>query len=166
MQAVTSTIRTDRPFTRRLSIDAPADHVFDAIATLDGLRAWWTPLVDGSTAEGDDVRLEFEGLDQHIIMHVDAARRPSEVRWTCVIHTALPEWQGTEVRWSIHDRGAGACELALTHVGLTPELECFDHCEVGWDRFLESIVGYVERGKGAPYRDDGTGTCSTRRPRT
>ena len=52
-------------FLRRVSIDAPADQVFDAIATLDGLRGWWTPFVDGSTSHGHDVRFEFEGLDPY-----------------------------------------------------------------------------------------------------
>jgi hypothetical protein len=51
-------------------------------------------------------------------------------------------------------------ELRLAHVGHTAALECFDHCENSWDRFLASIVALVERGEGAPDRDDGTGTCS------
>ncbi len=46
--------------------------------------------------------------------------------------------------------------LRLAHIGLTPTLECFEHCEIGWDGFLACIAAYVERGKGEakklPYR--------------
>jgi hypothetical protein len=117
-----------------------------------------------SASPGGDLRFELEGLDQHIIMHVDESRPSAFVRWTCVNHRAVHEWAGTHVAWSIHERGAGMSELRLAHIGLTPEPECFDHCEIGWGRFLPSIVALVERGEGAPYRDDGTGTCSTTRP--
>jgi uncharacterized protein YndB with AHSA1/START domain len=44
-------------YTRRLVIGAPREHVFDAIATVDGPRHWWTAMV----------------------MHVTASRRPSAV---------------------------------------------------------------------------------------
>lgn len=153
---------SERAFLRRVLVKARPDEVFDAIATLDGLRGWWTPLVEGSTSSGGDLRFEFEGLGQHIMMHVDASHQSTLVRWTCVRHTALPEWAGTKIAWSIQPLRDGVAELHLAHIGLTPELECFDHCEIGWDRFLSSIVGLIERGEGAPYRDDGSGTCSSR----
>jgi len=157
----TCEITTPAAFTRRRVLNASADRAFAAIATSEGLRGWWTPLVGGTTAAGGDLRFEFEGLDQHIVMHVEASQRPSDVLWTCVRHTALPEWAGTQVSWSFQDQHDGTCELRLAHIGLTASLECFEHCEIGWDRFLASIAAYVERGQGNPYRDDGSGTCST-----
>lgn len=74
---------SERAFLRRVLVKARPDEVFDAIATLDGLRGWWTPLVEGSTSSGGDLRFEFEGLDQHIMMHVDASHQSTLVRWTC-----------------------------------------------------------------------------------
>jgi uncharacterized protein YndB with AHSA1/START domain len=32
-------------YAQHIAIDAPPERVFVAIATLDGLRGWWTPLV-------------------------------------------------------------------------------------------------------------------------
>jgi hypothetical protein len=100
--------------------------------------------------------------------HVDEARPcapsmpSSTVRWTCRVHTALPEWKDTRVIWELRDDGAGGCRLALEHVGLVPALECYQHCELGWDRFLASVAGWAERGVGAPYRAE-SGTCSDAR---
>ena len=44
-----------------------------------------------------------------------------------------------------------ACQLNFHHVALTPKLECYDHCRLGWDHFLRSLVAYVERGKGMRF---------------
>ena len=148
-------------FVRDVDIDASASKVFDAVTTLEGLRGWWTPFVEGRPTEGGDVRFEFEGLSQHIVMHVEEARPAELVAWTCVVHSALPEWAGTRVIWNLRPLGQGRCALRLEHVGLVPALDCYDHCEVGWDHFLASVGAYVERGAGTPYRSTGSGTCET-----
>ena len=149
-------------FVRRVRFNASPTAVFNAITTLEGLRGWWTPLVQGQPSAGGDVRFEFEGLSQHIIMHVDETSAPSFVQWTCRIHSAIPDWKDTRVLWDLRQpAGSDVCEWKLEHVGLTPQLECYDHCEVGWDHFLASVVAYVERGAGTPYRSSGSGTCET-----
>ncbi len=70
----TSEMAMTAAFTRRRTLNSSAERVFAAIATLEGLRGWWTPLVQGTAAAGGDLRFEFEGLDQHIVMHVEAWR--------------------------------------------------------------------------------------------
>jgi hypothetical protein len=34
---------------------------------------------------------------------------------------------------------------------LSPKLDCFNDCKLGWDHFLASIVALVENGKGMPF---------------
>lgn len=139
-------------YARRVAFHAPRERVFEAIATLDGLRGWWTTLVSGSTKVGGEVRFDFKGMDEHIIMRVDAARRPSSLRWTCLLHTDLEDWSGTKVMFQLVERGSPeACELSFRHMGLTPALACYGDCELGWEHFLASLVAYVERGKGTPF---------------
>jgi len=154
MTARQRTPQKSRSFSRRIRFKAPRERVFDAITTLDGLRGWCTPFVRGSAGT---LRFEFEGLSQHIIMRVDEARPDSLVKWTCLTHSALAEWNNTSVVWDLRQTGRDQCELRLEHVGLNPGLECYDHCEVGWDHYLSSITGYVERGRGTPYRSSGKG---------
>jgi uncharacterized protein YndB with AHSA1/START domain len=139
-------------YARRIEITTPRERVFDAIATPEGICGWWATTVKGSGKTGGDLRLEFEGLEEHIIMHVDEAKRPSSVKWTCTVHTELPEWAGTKPTFDLVELTPKTCELHFRHTGLTPQLECHDHCEIGWNRFLASLVAYIERGKGAPYR--------------
>ncbi|MDB5213239.1 MAG: Activator of Hsp90 ATPase 1 family protein [Myxococcaceae bacterium] len=141
-------------YARRVAFGASCERVFDAIATLDGLRGWWTPLVSGSPSTGGDVRFEFRGMDEHIVMHVERASRPSVVEWSCVEHASLDDWKGTRVLFELAPRGPGGCDLTFRHVGLTRELECFEDCELGWEHFLASIVAYVESGVGMPFTGD------------
>jgi hypothetical protein len=74
-------------YTRHLVIKAPAEDVFDAIATVDGPRHWWTTKVTGSAAVGSELCFGFAGLDEQMIMRVSASQWPSAVRWLCVEHT-------------------------------------------------------------------------------
>ena len=136
----------------RAAVQAPRARVFDAIATLDGPRGWWTPLVSGSAERGGELRFEFEGLNETILMRVDVWQRPSALHWSCVEHSGHPEWVGTKLVFNLIELGPEVCELRFRHIGLVPELECYGVCKRGWDSFLPSIVGFVEEGQGSPFR--------------
>jgi uncharacterized protein YndB with AHSA1/START domain len=138
-------------YARRVAFGSAPERVFDAVATLDGLRQWWTPRVTGSASAGGDLRFEFEGLEEHVVMHVDRMERSSSVHWTCVEHTRLEDWKGTRVLFDLAPRGPGGCDLTFRHVGLTPALDCYEQCDRGWDHFLASLVAYVDQGEGSPF---------------
>ena len=138
-------------FERRVAFHTPRKRIFDGIATADGIRGWWTTIVSGSGKTGGELRLEFAGLDEYIIMRVDDATSPSSIQWTCVVHTDLPEWAGTKMTFDLVEVSRESSELNFRHIGLTPKLTCYHHCEIGWDRFLASLVRYVETGEGVPF---------------
>jgi len=135
-------------YSRELTVEAPRDEVFDAIATLDGLRGWWTPSASGNERPGGKIGLGFEGVDEHIEPRVPASRRPTEVEWQILEHSALEEWTGTRVRFVLSTRGPKACSVAFQHVGLSPRLSCYDDCEAGWEHFLGSLLVLAEHGVG------------------
>jgi Activator of Hsp90 ATPase homolog 1-like protein len=138
-------------YTTRVTFRAPRERVFDAIATPGGVRSWWTTSVRGSGEAGGELRLEFEGLDEYIVLRVEKASRPFTVQWSCVVHSSLPEWAGTKMLFDLVERTPDECELSFRHVGLAPQLECYEDCRLGWDHFLMSLVGYAERGRGTPW---------------
>ena len=133
-------------YARKLTIPVARQPVFVAIATLDGLRHWWTTIVAGSAAPGGTLRFGFAGLDEQIVMRVDAVRPPSALTWSCVAHTRHDEWTGSTVRFRLADRGPQACELNFRHTGIARELVA-----EGWEQFLASLAAYAERGTGSPY---------------
>lgn len=138
-----------------VSCQAPRDRVFDAVATVRGLRGWWTPIVTGSASAGGVFQLGFGGLDETIVLRVDEATRPARVRWTCLEHTGASAWVGSTVAVELHDADAESCVLVLRHSELAPEL-----VEPGWRHFLASLKGFVETGGGQPF---GTGALGVAR---
>lgn len=133
-------------YARQLTALVARERVFDAIATVDGLRRWWTTIVTGSAAPGGTLRFGFAGLDEQIVMRVDAVQPPSAITWSCVAHTRDDEWAGSTVRFGLADRGPRACELDFRHTGIAPELVA-----AGWKHFLASLTAYAEHGAGSPY---------------
>ena len=137
-------------YAQTLTIAAPCETVFEALATVDGPKGWWTVLVSGSAETGGSLRFEFPGVEGHALMHIDHAISASSVQWTCVECTLVPDWVNTVIMFNLNHSVLNNCELNFRHHGLTPALECFDMCSVGWNTFLPSLKSYAETGEGWP----------------
>jgi uncharacterized protein YndB with AHSA1/START domain len=142
---------SDRDYTREIVHDAPSERIFDALATLDGLAGWWTPIVRGTPTTDGEIEFGFPGLDEKIVMRVDEAKRPSSVVWRCLTHTGHPEWQGTTIVFELAKDEHQSAVLKFRHIGLSPTLNCYQTCESGWDHFLTSLLNYAEQGEGTPF---------------
>lgn len=134
-------------YRRELPCRAPRHQVFAAVATLGGLRRWWTPIVVGSVQPTGEVHFGFQELDEMITMRVDEVAVPQRVRWTCLMHTGEPAWSGSTIAFEVEVREPAACVLHFEHAGVDP-----DQVAAGWNRFLDSLIDYVETGRGVPYR--------------
>ena len=130
-------------------IDAPADRVFGALTTLDGLAGWWTPAVAGTPEAGGEITFGFD--DQRIVMRVDRSDAPNEVMWTCLVHDKFADWQGTTIRFELGPVDDTSTGLHFHHVGLVPVLECHGQCSLGWDHYLASLTAYAVGGSGSPW---------------
>ena len=139
-------VGTATAYVRQLTIHAAPQRVFDAVATLDGRRRWWTTIVTGSAASGGTLRFGFAGLDEQIVMRVDEARPLTAVAWSCVAHKRDDEWTGSTVRFGLADSGPQPCELNFCHTGIDRELVAD-----GWEHFLASLAAYAEHDTGSPY---------------
>ena len=147
----TTTEGFDQDYESQLTLAASTDVVFDALTTIDGLAAWWTP-VTGDGLTGGELTFSF-GPASQAVMRVDAAERGVGVRWTnlaCV----QQDWVGTTLHFDIEETPEGGSELHFRHAGLTPRLECFTDCKSGWDHFILSLRAYVETGVGNPNRSE------------
>ena len=122
------------------------DAVFSAVTDIDALTGWWTPAAGGAGA-GETLR--FLMGDLKVVMRVDEADRPSRVRWSVLVCEAAPDWVGTSITFDVEPVGAGT-ELRFRHHGLNPSLECYEMCNAGWTRHLDSLVDYVDRGADRP----------------
>lgn len=144
-------------YAARVALAASPETVFDAIATLRGLKGWWTKAAHGSTEKQGGIRLDFPHVEQRIDLCVAESSKPTRVVWSVVDHSLFHDWAGTKIIFEISGRDAptssSACLVQFRHVGLAPKLPCYGDCSQGWDHFLASLVSYVETGKGTPFED-------------
>lgn len=124
---------------RRVSFGAPCDPVFDAIATLDGLRRWWPSSVDGSAAPGGELRLSLDGACEELVARVEQVWRPDSLRWAGVSGRAGGGWRGTAVCFELVERSGAGCQLAMRHLGLGPAAPRGALART-WDRLLERLT--------------------------
>jgi uncharacterized protein YndB with AHSA1/START domain/limonene-1,2-epoxide hydrolase len=134
-----------------IAIEAPRRRVFEALTTLEGLAGWWASSATGSGSPGANFELGFAGLDETITWRVDTVVAPSSAMWTCLRHTGLPDWDGTKIVFELREHDAALTVLKFRHIGLVPELECYEQCHAGWEHFLPSLRAYAERGQGTPF---------------
>ena len=139
----------------RIEIDlaAPPHRVYEAIATADGVRSWWT---DGEMAEevGETGRLQFgHGWTE---LRVERLEPDGAVEWSCVGQeiehfTPHDEWVGTRIRFDLSPLDDGErTRLAFVHEGLAG-LDCEEMCVKGWSHYIgASLKALVETGSGAP----------------
>jgi hypothetical protein len=60
------------------------------------------------------------------------------------------EWTGTDIAFDIAASG-DKTEVRFTHVGLTPEFECFDSCSSAWSFYIKgSLRELITAGTGQP----------------
>jgi uncharacterized protein YndB with AHSA1/START domain len=145
----------DQATTERIEIElaAPPLRVYEAIATADGVRSWWT---DGEIAEevGGTSRLSFgQGWTE---LRVERLVPDREVEWRCVAQhidhfDPTDEWVGTRIRFNLTPVDGGwKTHLDFVHEGLAG-LGCEEMCVKGWDHYIRtSLRRLVEDGEGAP----------------
>lgn len=148
-------------FHQSLSVAASPASVWSALATISGLRAWWTEDCNGMADTGGAIRFGF-GL-AHKEMRVERFEPDREVSWVCTRACIdLPslnrkdEWIGTEMVFRLSGEGGGRTRIDFEHIGLVPPLECYGMCVKGWQYYLGSLKQYLETGKGTPHLADGT----------
>jgi len=150
-------------------IKAPAENVYDAISTEDGLRAWWTPGAIARPELHSIARFPFAPpyfKEMKIVQLIPF----KQVKWVCIAGTE--EWLGTTISFKLQP---GDKEFFLNqHHELTDQVQqqhafdngtllifyhddwkentpMFDECNYTWGQFLKSLKLFCETGRGRPW---------------
>lgn len=138
----------------RVGIKSSLDEVHKALATRDGVAAWWTNDVQGESAAGGTLKFRFSsgGVAVGCIEVKVLELHPAElVRWEVVGGPA--EWIGTTISFELRLEGDYVIVL-FKHQGWKEPVEFMRHCSTKWAIFLMSLKSLVETGKGAPSPGD------------
>jgi uncharacterized protein YndB with AHSA1/START domain len=141
-------LTTSPDYETTIRIKASPDAVFDAITTLTGLAAWWSPAT-GSGQAGGELRFVMNAPEP-LVIRVDDATRPTRVRWTVTDCPFLPDWAGTRPAFTITPVDSDTTALHFHHHGLSERLECFGMCSRSWTHYMTSLRDHLETGRGSP----------------
>jgi uncharacterized protein YndB with AHSA1/START domain len=138
----------------RVGIKSSSDEVYKALATREGVAAWWTNDTQGDSKVGGALKLTFSDGDREIggfelkVLELQPARH---VLWQVVNGPA--EWIGTQISFELKQDGDYSIVL-FKHRGWKEPVEFMHHCSTKWAIFLMSLKSLVETGKGAPNPGD------------
>lgn len=134
-----------------ITVDKPAHAAFAAIADV---AAWWAKNFKGSALKtGETFTVHFG--DTWVAFEMSDVIPDKKAVWK-VTDCYLPwlkdktEWTNTEVIWNITTMG-GATRIDMVHVGLEPNVECFESCRKGWNEHINgSLYKLLTTGEGQP----------------
>lgn len=124
----------------------------DATAAINNVRGWWVGKIEGGTTRLGDV-FTYRYGDMHYSRQEIVEMVPGKrVAWR-VLESDLSfiadrtEWTGTTITFDITRHGDGA-QIVFTHVGLKPDVECYDTCSDAWTSLIAgSLKQLIETGK-------------------
>jgi uncharacterized protein YndB with AHSA1/START domain len=156
---------------QELLIAAPAERVYHAITSNEGLSGWWTPGVNAKAEVGSIARFPF-GPDYSKEMKITELEPSRLVKWTCLkgaaewvgthlsfeliegtkqsLSSSRPELQGQLEQQKNFDKGT---LLIFHHDDWKEYTAMFAECSYTWGQFLKSIKLFCETGKGQPWPD-------------
>jgi hypothetical protein len=114
----------------------------EAFAAINDVRGWWTgkPGIEGSTDKlGDEFTYRYE--PHHYSKQKVTELIPGKKVVWLVLDSSIDfvndksEWKGTKVTFDIAKKG-DKTEVRFTHIGLAPDIECFDACSNAWGSYV------------------------------
>lgn len=143
-------------FQKSITLNATSSKVFDALT--NSISQWWTEMFEGAANKQEDTFTIRFGANVFKTMKVEELIHNKKVVWKVTDSLIdLPglnkktEWINTKIVWKIISDGSKT-ELQLTHIGLTPQIECYTICESGWQNFTNSLAVFINTGIGMPFK--------------
>jgi uncharacterized protein YndB with AHSA1/START domain len=130
-----------------IAINAPAETVFAAVATQDGMRGWWTRDTILDPKAGGHAEFGFNRRGNVFRMTIVEHAPPHRFRMTC--QGDPPDWAGTTLTWQI-DPAAEGVMLSFVHAGWRDQTDFCASCNSMWGRLMFRLKEFAETGTPAP----------------
>ena len=140
----------NQSFTLSFLVDESPQKVFE---TINNVRGWWTPNLEGSTHRLND-EFEVRFGDVHYSKHkLTEVVQNEKVVWL-VTDSKLSfvkdkkEWVNTRIIFEIVRNGRKT-QVVFRHDGLVQDVECYDACSDAWSGYiLGSLRNLIMTRKG------------------
>jgi len=140
----------NQDYTTTFTVDQTPEEVYAAI---NNVRGWWLDgKVEGSADKlGDEFTYTYEDI-HYSKQKVTESVPGKKVVWE-VIESSInfvkdkTEWKGTKITFEISKKD-DKTEVRFTHVGLVPEIECFNDCSNAWGHYVNgSLKNFITGSK-------------------
>jgi len=130
--------------------------VAKATECINRVDKWWTENFEGSAENlHDTFTVRFgETFVNFKVIEVIADKKMAWEVTDCYLHWLKDkkEWKNTIVMWELSGT-ANETKIDFTHIGLAPEIECYNDCVKGWDQYVkDSLLKLMTTGKGLPEK--------------
>lgn len=139
-------------FNSTITVNQTPEEVFNAVTNV---RSWWSEDIVGNSSNVNDVfDYRYEDVHRSKMKLIEVI--PNEVIVWHVLENYFnftedeTEWTDDKIIFEITKVG-DKTQLQMTHVGLTPQNECYNACNDGWTYYIQtSLKSLIETGKGMP----------------
>ena len=141
---------TTSDFSTTILVDQTPATVFEAI---NHPQRWWSGEIIGSTEKLNDEFTyrykEFHFSKQRIVEMIPDRKVVWLVTESIINYTEdKSEWTGTKISFEITEHN-NRTQLRFSHIGLVPQIECFDSCSNSWSQLIrQSLFSLIATGKG------------------
>jgi hypothetical protein len=137
-------------FTTTILVDHTKKQVFDAIKNPD---LWWSGEIKGNAEKLND-EFTYRYKDFHYSKQRVVEMIPDQKVVWLVTESVInftqdkAEWTGTKICFEITGEG-NQTRLRFSHLGLVPDIECFDSCSTAWNQLIhQSLSALIATGQG------------------
>jgi uncharacterized protein YndB with AHSA1/START domain len=123
-------------------IGAPARHVYEALATREGLRGWWTDDAEFEPRVGSVALFGFGNRTTIFRMRIADLVPGRRVVWHCEGEPG--EWQDTQITFELVPTPNGGTRLRFRHAGWRSPDGCFATCNSRWGVLMHRLKAYAE----------------------
>ena len=135
-----------------LMTHAPRERVYEAIATAEGVRNWFSRDADLESTVGGSGEIRFANGQRITRIKIEQLEPAERVVWK-VVSAAMPTWADTHIEFRMAAADDGTM-LRFAHRGFADTDDFFAMSATAWANFLISLKLYAETGEGTTHPDD------------
>jgi hypothetical protein len=126
----------------------------EAFENISHVPEWWATNFEGNSEKLNNIFTVCFG-ETFVTFKIIEVVPEKRIVWQvidCYLHWLKDkkEWKDSKISWDISTKN-NLTQIAMTHIGLVPEIACYNECKKGWDFFVgESLLKLLTEHKGLP----------------